>query len=285
MSMTDAPRCTCPLTATARPAKILLNTKIKRQSLAQKAADDLVIKEAREAKEAAHQKGVEYVAALQAEMEKATPVWPKPRAKAIKPKAAQTKSVVGDTGGGDSPADSGLLEDPVLETDVARDVENKAAGRGKKMVMKKVAKTSLIRDTISNVVTLYEEDYDIDEPKVLLEASDKSDDELMAPLTQVLPEKRYSQEPKVPFTPVDNHTLLKQKASILDDEESLVSQWSMEIDGNAELVEDAIMSSDLEAPLPVKTNTAKKEKILHTTYLVRILALIAEGSTIQMVVY
>ncbi|KAG1902518.1 uncharacterized protein F5891DRAFT_1186154 [Suillus fuscotomentosus] len=410
MSTTDAPRRTRPSTATARPAKILLDVKIKRRSPAQKAADDLVIKEVREAKEAAHQKGVERVAALQAEMEKAqkellmkkvTPIRPKPRAKAIKPKAAQTKSVVGDTGGGDSPADSGLLEDLVSETDVARDVENKAAGRGKKMVTKKVAKMSLIRDAISNVqkklnesskskvegdnahadgkslintstklalggrvtnwrsdvkpgnpeqvscpsidststrpppssifsegtassaltsvaelltkipaalpqipdgvpddtltgafaddindsleredallgtkqnkgkskvVTLYEEDYDVDEPEAPLEALDESDDELMAPLTQVLPEERYSQEPKVPFTQVDNLMLLKQKASFLDNEESLVSQWSMEIDGNAELIEDAIMSSDSEAPLPVKTNTAKKEKILCTTY-------------------
>jgi hypothetical protein len=159
MSTTDAPCRTRPSNATARPAKILLNAKIKRRSPAQKAAEDLVIKEAREAKEAAHQKGVERVAALQAEMDKAqkelimkkvTPVRPKPRAKAIKPKATQKKSVVGDTGGGDSPADSGLLEDLVSETDLARDVENKAAGRGKKMVMKKVAKT-LIRDAISNV--------------------------------------------------------------------------------------------------------------------------------------
>lgn len=96
----------------------------------------------------------------------------------------------------------------------------------------------------------------------------------MAPSTQVLPEEQYSQEPKAPFTQVDNHMFLKRKASTIDDEESLVS-WSMEIDGNAELVEDAIMSSDSEAPLPVKTNTAKKEKILRTTYSVRILALIA----------
>ncbi|KAG2151075.1 uncharacterized protein EDB93DRAFT_1103289 [Suillus bovinus] len=388
MSMTDAPRRTRPSTATARPAKVLLDTKIKRRSPAQKAADDLVIKEAREAKEAAHQKGVERIAALQAEMEKAqkelimkkaTPVRPKPRAKAIKP--------------------NGMLEDLVSETDIARDVENKAAGRGKKMVTKKVEKT-LIRDAISNmqkkltesseskvegddahadgkspintstklalggrvtnwisgvkpgnpeplscpsidststrappssifsegnassaptsaaelptkipaalpqipdgvaddtltgafaddiddsleredallgskknkgkskVVTLYEEDYDVDEPEAPPEASDDSDDELMALSTQVLPEEQYSQEPKAPFTQEDNHMFLKRKASTIDDEESLVS-WSMEIDGNAELVEDAIMSSDSEAPLPVKTNAAKKEKILRTTY-------------------
>ncbi|KAG2128045.1 uncharacterized protein EDB93DRAFT_1332544 [Suillus bovinus] len=396
MSMTDAPRRTRPSTATARPAKVLLDTKIKRRSPAQKAADDLVIKEAREAKEAAHQKGVERIAALQAEMEKAqkelimkkaTPVRPKPRAKAIKPKVTQKKSVVGDTGGGDSPADSGMLEDLVSETDIARDVENKAAGRGKKMVTKKVAKT-LIRDAISNmqkkltesseskvegddaradgkspintstklalggrvtnwisgvkpgnpeplscpsidststrappssifsegnassaptsaaelptkipaalpqipdgvaddtltgafaddiddsleredallgskknkgkskVVTLYEEDYDVDEPEAPPEASDDSDDELMALSTQVLPEEQYSQEPKAPFTQEDNHMFLKRKASTIDDEES----WCPE---------DAIMSSDSEAPLPVKTNAAKKEKILRTTY-------------------
>ncbi|KAG1876248.1 hypothetical protein F4604DRAFT_2006196 [Suillus subluteus] len=365
MSTTDAPHHTRPSTALARPAKIVLDAKIKRWSPGQKAADDLVIKEAKEAKEAAHQKGVECIAALQAEMEKiqkevltkkATPVQPKPKPKAIKPKAAQTKSVVGDIGSGDSPADSGLLDDLVVsETDVAEDVGDKSVGKGKKTVTKRVAKTLLIRDAISNyqhihteigirwpgsectasstptsaadlptkipatspqipdgvpedaltgafaddiddllecedvllrskqnkgkskVVALYEEDYDVDEPEApLIEASHDSDDELMALLTQGLVGEQYSQEPRAPFTQVDNYAL-KRKASedlTMDDDESLVSQWSMEIDGNplaAELVEDPIMSSD-EAPLPAKPNTVKEEKVLHTTYLTSVTA-------------
>ncbi|KAG2355568.1 hypothetical protein BDR07DRAFT_1381435 [Suillus spraguei] len=159
MSTTDAPRRTRPSNATSRPAKVVLDAKIKRRTPAQKAADDLVIKEAKEAKETAHQKGVECVAALQAEMEKvqkelltkkATPIWPKPKAKAIKPKVARTKPVVGDTGSGNGPADSDLLDEPMSETDVSKDVEDRATGKEKKMVTKKVVKT-LIRDAISNI--------------------------------------------------------------------------------------------------------------------------------------
>ncbi|KAG2355567.1 hypothetical protein BDR07DRAFT_1381434 [Suillus spraguei] len=91
----------------------------------------------------------------------------------------------------------------------------------------------------------------------------------MAPLTQALVEEEYSQEPKAPFTQVDHHALLKQKANgdiTLDDEESLVSKWSMEIDSNAlaaDLVEDPIMSSN-EVLLPIKSKAVKK--VLHTTY-------------------
>ncbi|KAG1874756.1 hypothetical protein DFJ58DRAFT_836469 [Suillus subalutaceus] len=127
------------------------------------------------------------------------------------------------------------------------------------------------------VVALYEEDYNVDKPEApLTEASHDSDDELMAPLTQGLVGEQYSQEPRVPFTQVDNYAL-KRKASedlTMDDDESLVSQWSMEIDGNplaAELVEDPIMSSD-EAPLPAKPNTVKEEKVLRTTYLTSVTA-------------
>ncbi|KAG2121975.1 hypothetical protein DEU56DRAFT_917975 [Suillus clintonianus] len=90
MSSTEASHRTRASNATARPGKIVLDAQTKRRTKAQKAADDLAVKEAKEAKEAAVQKGVERLAGMQVEMEKvqkelltnkATPVRPKPKAR------------------------------------------------------------------------------------------------------------------------------------------------------------------------------------------------------------
>ncbi|KAG1719442.1 uncharacterized protein EDB91DRAFT_1340926 [Suillus paluster] len=151
MSSTEASRRTRASNATARPGKIVLDAQTKRRTKAQKAADDLAVKEAKEAKEAAVQKGVERLAGMQVEMEKvqkelltnkATPVWPKPKARKA------TKATVK---GGDNCTDSVL--DDVPDADVAEDaaepVDHGTSGKGKKTAKRSGKK--LIRDAISNV--------------------------------------------------------------------------------------------------------------------------------------
>jgi hypothetical protein len=85
--------------------------------------------------------------------------------------------------------------------------------------------------------------------------------------------EQYSLEPKAPFTQVDNP--LKWKACVdelIDDyKESIVSEWSMDIEGPD--LEDGIEISDnTPEPEPV---VVKKEKVQHTTSLVRTLNLLA----------
>ncbi|KAG1753663.1 uncharacterized protein EDB91DRAFT_1333078 [Suillus paluster] len=151
MSSTEASRRTRASNATARPGKIVLDAQTKRRTKAQKAADDLAVKEAKEAKEAAVQKGVERLAGMQVEMEKvqkelltnkATPVRPKPKARKA------TKATVK---GGDNCTDSVL--DDVPDADVAEDaaepVDHGTSGKGKKTAKRSGKK--LIRDAISNV--------------------------------------------------------------------------------------------------------------------------------------
>ncbi|KAG2111448.1 hypothetical protein DEU56DRAFT_762189 [Suillus clintonianus] len=150
MSTTEASRRTRASNAMARPGKIVLDAQTKRRTKAQKAADDLAIKEAREAKEALVQKGVERLANMQVEMEKvqkelltnkAAPIRPKPKAR--KARKCAVKS------GDDT---NGTLDD-APEDDVAEDATEAAdhgtSGKGKK-AGKKSGKT-LIRDAISNV--------------------------------------------------------------------------------------------------------------------------------------
>ncbi|KAG1867263.1 hypothetical protein DFJ58DRAFT_723936 [Suillus subalutaceus] len=85
--------------------------------------------------------------------------------------------------------------------------------------------------------------------------------------TSFAEQEQYSLEPKPPFTQIDTLRALKQKTLVddaLDDEEeaSVVSDWSMDIDGPA--FEDPIMVSDEESqPEPV----VLKKKIQRTTSL------------------
>jgi hypothetical protein len=86
---TDTTCCTCLSNATTQPGKIVLDAQVKRHSKAQKAADDLALKEAKDEKEALFKKGLECLTHIETEMgkkqgevltKKATPIWPKPRA-------------------------------------------------------------------------------------------------------------------------------------------------------------------------------------------------------------
>ncbi|KAG2124060.1 hypothetical protein DEU56DRAFT_759837 [Suillus clintonianus] len=151
MSSTEASRRTRASNATARPGKIVLDAQTKRRTKAQKAADDLAVKEAKEAKEAAVQKGVERLAGMQVEMEKvqkelltnkATPVRPKPKAR---------KATKGTVKEGDNCTNSVL--DDIPDADVAEDaaepVDHGTSGKGKKAAKRSGKK--LIRDAISNV--------------------------------------------------------------------------------------------------------------------------------------
>jgi hypothetical protein len=67
---TDTTHCTRPSNATTRPGKIVLEAQVKRHSKAQKAADNLTLKEAREAKEALFKKGLEHLTHIETEMGK-----------------------------------------------------------------------------------------------------------------------------------------------------------------------------------------------------------------------
>ncbi|KAG2112035.1 uncharacterized protein F5147DRAFT_792726, partial [Suillus discolor] len=134
MSTTDIPRRTRPSNATARPGQIVLNAQVKRRTKAQKNADDLAAKEAKELKEAQVEEGLKRLAGMQNEMEKAQeelltmkviPIQPKPRArKAMKP-AVRTKTV--------------------------EQMDDGNARVTKKTVTKKGGKT-LVKDAISNLM-------------------------------------------------------------------------------------------------------------------------------------
>ncbi|KAG1862610.1 hypothetical protein F4604DRAFT_1683757 [Suillus subluteus] len=139
MSSAEASRHTHASNATARPGKIVLDAQTKRCTKAQKAADNLAIKKAKEVEEAVVQKGVEHLAGMQVEMEKvqkelltnkATSVWPKPKAQ---------KATKGTVKGGDNCTNSVL--DDVPDTDVAEDaaepVDHGISGKGKKAAKRK----------------------------------------------------------------------------------------------------------------------------------------------------
>jgi len=90
--------------ATTRPGQIVLDAQTKRRSKAQKEQDDLAIKEAKDVKEAAVQKGVERLANIQVKMaaaqaevltNKVAPIRPKPRARKAK-KATTGKADAGN---------------------------------------------------------------------------------------------------------------------------------------------------------------------------------------------
>ncbi|KAG1896852.1 uncharacterized protein F5891DRAFT_1192511 [Suillus fuscotomentosus] len=150
MSTINAPRHTCPSNATTRPGQIVLDAQVKRRTKAQKNADDLALKKAKEAKEAQTQKGLERLAGMQNEMEQAqeelltkktAPIWPKPRARKV------TKPVVGN---GDNHTGSLMDADEAdSHQEAVKNMWDETAG-AKKRVMKKGGKP-LIRDTISDM--------------------------------------------------------------------------------------------------------------------------------------
>ncbi|KAG1725235.1 hypothetical protein EDB19DRAFT_1833853 [Suillus lakei] len=148
MSTTNAPRRTCPSNATTQPGQIVLDAQVKRHTKVQKNADDLVLKEMKEAKEVQIQKGLECLAGMQNEMEqvqeelltkKAVPIQPKPRA------CKATKPVVGND------TDSMMDADEVdSHQEAVKNLDGEAAGVKKKRATKKGGKP-LIRDAISNM--------------------------------------------------------------------------------------------------------------------------------------
>ncbi|KAG2127949.1 hypothetical protein DEU56DRAFT_915561 [Suillus clintonianus] len=144
MSTQNTLRRTRPSNAAARPGQIVLDAKIKRRTKAQKAADDLALKEAQEAQEA------------QEELlnKKVIPVRPKPRArKATKPVVRRgvdhTDNII--------EADEANDLQEVVETmeavgtmEAVENMEDGTTGAKKKKVTKKGGK-ALIKDAISNM--------------------------------------------------------------------------------------------------------------------------------------
>ncbi|KAG1907211.1 uncharacterized protein F5891DRAFT_1181506 [Suillus fuscotomentosus] len=147
MSTVNAPCCTRLSNATTQPGQIVLDAQVKRRTKAQKNADDLALKEA---KEAQTQKGLERLAGMQNEMEQAqeelltkktAPVQPKPRAHKV------TKLVVGN---GNNHTGSLMDADEAdSHQEAVKNMGDETAG-AKKRVMKKGGKP-LIRDAISNM--------------------------------------------------------------------------------------------------------------------------------------
>ncbi|KAG2106173.1 uncharacterized protein F5147DRAFT_653929 [Suillus discolor] len=151
MSTTDIPRRTRPSNATARPGQIVLNAQVKRHTKAQKNADDLAAKEAKELKEAQVEEGLKRLAGMQNEMEKAQeelltmkaiPIRPKPRAhKAMKP-AVRTS---------DNHTDSMMEAEADDLQETVEQMDDGNARVTKKTVTKKGGKT-LVKDAISNLM-------------------------------------------------------------------------------------------------------------------------------------
>ncbi|KAG2127950.1 hypothetical protein DEU56DRAFT_982614 [Suillus clintonianus] len=110
----------------------------------------------------------------------------------------------------------------------------------------------------SKVASIFEDNVDFDEPNAPVAH------ELDDSVTSFTEQEWYSQEPKAPFTQIENRGTLKRKASVedlLDDEEeSMVSDWSMDIEGPD--FEDTF-EPELEPEPPV---VVKKEKDLRTTF-------------------
>ncbi|KAG2095667.1 uncharacterized protein F5147DRAFT_656781 [Suillus discolor] len=109
----------------------------------------------------------------------------------------------------------------------------------------------------SKVASIFDDNSDFNEP--IAPVAHESDDDLATSPTE---REQYSLEPKAPFTQVDNP--LKRKACvdefIDDNEESVVSDWSMDIEGPD--LEDAIENSeDASEPEPAVV----KKKVQCTT--------------------
>ncbi|KAG1867409.1 hypothetical protein F4604DRAFT_1927719 [Suillus subluteus] len=158
---TDTTCHTRPSNATTRPGKIVLEAQVKRRSKAQKAADDLALKEAKEAKEALFKKRLERLTHIKTEMgkkqgevltKKAAPIRPKPRARKV------TKTAVVEHG--DHQGDSILDDLPEADeidnhqrtpTEQMDDVPA-TTGKGKKVVVGKRGSTkTTMHDAISNM--------------------------------------------------------------------------------------------------------------------------------------
>ncbi|KAG1862716.1 hypothetical protein DFJ58DRAFT_725202 [Suillus subalutaceus] len=116
MSTQNAPRRTRTSNATTWPGQIVLDAKIKRHTKAQKAADDLALKEAQEAQEAQVQKGLERLAA-----DEANDLW----------EAVETVEAV-------------------KTMEATDNMEDGTTGANKRKVIKKGGKV-LIKDAISNM--------------------------------------------------------------------------------------------------------------------------------------
>ncbi|KAG2339140.1 hypothetical protein BDR05DRAFT_1003678 [Suillus weaverae] len=154
MSTQNAPHRTRTSNATTRTGQIVLDAKIKRCTKAQKAADDLALKEAQEAQV---QKGLECLAGMQNEMEKAQeellnkkaiPVQPKPRAhKATKPVARSGGDHTDNMLEADEAND---LREAVETMEATDNMEDGTTGANKRKVIKKGGK-ALIKDAISNM--------------------------------------------------------------------------------------------------------------------------------------
>ncbi|KAG1724211.1 uncharacterized protein EDB91DRAFT_1087554 [Suillus paluster] len=280
MSTQDTPRCTRPSNATARPGQIVLDAKNKRRTKAQKAADDLALKEAQEAQV---QKGLERLAGMQNEMEKvqeellnkkAIPIRPKPRArKATKPVVRSgddhTDNMMEADEANDLQEAVEIMEavktvEAVKTMEAAENMEDGTTGAKKRKVTKKGGK-ALIKDAISNMQKK------INEPSSKLEGDNANNvarvasifddnvdfDEPNAPVAEW-----GSQGPQAPFTQIENRGTLKRKASVddvfNDDKESMVSDWFMDIEGPD--------FEDTFEPKPEPPVVVKKEKDPCTTF-------------------
>ncbi|KAG1813069.1 hypothetical protein DFJ58DRAFT_740122 [Suillus subalutaceus] len=112
----------------------------------------------------------------------------------------------------------------------------------------------------AEVASIFDDNLDFNKPTTPV--AYESDDDFESSFVEC---EEYSQEPKAPFTQVDNP--LKQNAcvdeAVDDNEESMVSDWSMDIIGPD--LEDVIEDSD-DAPEPEPV-VVKKERVQRTTSL------------------
>ncbi|KAG2342484.1 hypothetical protein BDR05DRAFT_948868 [Suillus weaverae] len=124
----DTTHHTHPSNATTQPGKIVLEAQVKRHSKAQKTADDLALKEAKEVKEALFKKGLERLAHIKTDMEK------------------NRENILDDLPGADE-----IDNHQKTPTEHMDDVPA-TIGKGKKMVVgKRGSMKMLIRDAISNL--------------------------------------------------------------------------------------------------------------------------------------
>jgi hypothetical protein len=122
------------------------------------------------------------------------------------------------------------------------------------------------------VASIFEDNVDFDEPDAPV-AYEPDDDSV----TSFTEQELGSQGPQAPFTQIENRGTLKRKASVDDDfdddEESMVSDWSMDIEGPD--------FEDTFEPEPEPPVVVKKEKDPRTTFLVRTLNIIALTLTLE----
>ncbi|KAG1718121.1 hypothetical protein EDB19DRAFT_1921270 [Suillus lakei] len=321
MSTTNAPYHTRPSNATTRPGQIVLDAQVKRCTKVQKNANDLALKETKEAKEVQIQKELEHLADMQNEMEQVQ-------------EELLTKKVV------PFGLSQGLIRQQSLyHQEAVKNLDGEAAGAKKKRAIKKGRKP-LIRDAISNMQSKIslEASSKVEGDNAMIHVSDGKDtptphinastqkftlayldaqilirkpvapaqipdaevltgsfadddiDDTLECDATIVQGKGKSKVASIfdtnldfdkliapvvaPFTQVENP--LKWKAYVNElsdnDEESMVSNWSMDIEGPD--LEDAIVNSDdnddnaLE-PEPV---VVKKEKVQHTTSLKKVKA-------------